>query len=101
MRNVILLFLLFFCIHNSDALFNYCMKAFSGKKNIFSSVYDQVSNPLTKTLIESYQVAYELKLFNGRKQVKQFSEGLKDMVEFLERSPTQKEREVLNNLNVN
>lgn len=100
MRNITLLFLLFFCIHNSDALFNYCMKAFSGKKDFFSSVYDQVSNPLTKNLVESYQVAYELKLFDSRKQVKQFSKGLKDMVEFLERSPTHKEKEVLNNLNI-
>lgn len=100
MRNVTLLFLLFFCIHNSDAFLSYCMRAFSSEKDFFSSIYDQVNNPLTKTLIDSYQVAYELKLFDGKRQVKEFSEGLKDMVEFLERSPTQKEREVLNNLNI-
>lgn len=99
MRNVILLFLFFF-ICNSDAFLSYCMRAFSSKKDFFSSIYDQANNPLTKTLINSYQVAYELRFFDGKRQVKEFSDGLKETVEFLERSPTQKEREVLNSLGV-
>ena len=99
MRNIILL-LLFFCIHNSGAFLSYCMKAFSSKKDFFSDIYDQAHSPLTKTLVEGYQVAYELKWFDGKKQVREFSEGLKDIVEFLEHSPTQKDQEVLNNLGV-
>ena len=98
MRNVTLLFLLL-CIYSSDAVLSYCMGAFSSKKDVFSDIYNSSHSPLTKTLVGSYQAAYTMKWFDSKRQIKEFSDGLKKTVKFLERSSTtQREQETLNNL---
>ena len=68
--------------HSSANLASFCSRMFTGKEDHF--FHQEFHNPLTKKIIEQYQIARDLKWFGNTKKRKEFEKGMKEMVEFLE-----------------
>lgn len=81
-----------------------CKNAFMDQSFVFDTA--EFKNPLSKVLIQGHQQARDLKFLQSlkvlrkKKQNKMFDRGLREMLKFLERSPKNKEAEVLRRLDV-
>ena len=102
-----MIFFLIMCTYNSGALVgSLCSKVFFNRKAAFIDL--NCKNPLAvllveghKTaLVEGHKAANRSWIYVSKKQIKEFEKGLREIAEFLERSPTQKEQMILNRLDV-
>lgn len=88
----------------SGGIVSLCLSAFSHQSFVFRS--SDFHNPLSKVLIGGREKAQDLNFLKGlkvlrkKKQRRMFDKGLKEMLDFLERSSTQKEAEILKRLDV-
>lgn len=87
--------------YSSDTkLRSLCSRAFFSKETSSFFIAGEFNNPVSKTIIEGYETAKRLQLFDNKKQIREFEKGLKDMLEFLEHTHAHKEQMILSKLDV-
>ena len=92
-------FLVIFTYDSGAKLSLLCSRGFLKRETASFSV-EEFNNPISKVLIKGHQTAKRSQIFDNKKQIREFEKGLKDMLDFLERVPTQKEQMILKKLEV-
>ena len=82
---------------SSAQVSSFCNRVFFNRK---ASVFAGVESNNLLAQIKGLRMSEESHRFDNRKQIREFEKGLMEMKEFLERSPTHKEQDVLRRLGV-
>lgn len=84
---------------SSAQVSSFCSRVFFNRKaSVFAGV--ESNNLLAQIIIKGLRMSEESHRFVNRKQIREFEKGLMEIKEFLERSPTHKEQDVLRRLGV-